>query len=224
MLKKDGMTFVEILIAFTVIGIVAMLAIPNFMHFEHDKDIVTRLEASRAIITQATKMAETNIGPSQDWDLASMTSAQVFNTYYKPYLQIGKNCTGGAATECWAKTSALTGGSSGGGKYGIEGSAAVSFTMNDGINMTLTKTGVLEDKFGIDTNLVNTIVFMVDVNGILPPNKMGMDVFAFVLTEKGILPAGTDNYSGNCRKGFDLNDDYWDCCASVLKEKKRTYL
>ena len=92
------------------------------------------------------------------------------------------------------------------------------------MNITLTKVKEIEEKFGIESSLDNSVIFMTDVNGSKGPNKLGYDVFAFILNENGIMPAGSDNNSGNCQKGSDLSDDYWDCSARVLEEEKRKYI
>ncbi len=219
------MTLPEILIAFTVIGVIAVLAIPTFMKFQHDKDIVTRLEASRATLAHATKIAETNIGNLEDWDLADLSNAEIFRTYYKPYIQTGRNCVGHASDNCWSKTTSFFGSApDGGAKYGITGNAEAAFTLSDGINVSLAKTAVVEEKFGTESKLPTSLVFMVDVNGHTGPNAIGKDVFAFILTDNGLLPAGTDNFSANCTKGNDLNDDYWDCCSKVIADKTRDYM
>ena len=224
-MKKAGFTLAEILIATSVLGVIAVVAIPSFLSFEQDKDIVARLEAARSVIAQATRMAESRINTIQEWELTDMTNAEIFNYYYKPFLQIGKNCTGRSSTDCWATTSAFNGRSAdGGGRYGITGYADVAFTLADGINVTITKTVTIDERFGIESSLPTSLIFMVDVNGETGPNRIGKDVFAFALTDIGILPAGIHNYSGNCIKNAELNDDYWDCCAKVLNEKKRTYI
>ena len=112
----------------------------------------------------------------------------------------------------------------GGAKYGITGNSNNSFILQDGMSVTLTKTNEIDDQLGVFSSLPTSIVFMVDVNGHGNPNQMGKDVFAFVLNEYGIIPAGSDNDSGNCQKGSDLSDDYWDCSAKVLNDGKRDYM
>lgn len=225
MRSKKGLTFAEFLIALTVIGVVAVLAIPVFMKIQQDKDIVSRLEASRSTIAQATKMAETQIAALEDWDLTDMETPEIFDFYYKPYINFGENCTG-KSQKCWTTTYNFRGEdkAEGGAKYGITGNAPVSFILSDGINVTMTKTKNLEEKFGVESDLPTTIVFMVDVNGNKKPNRIGQDVFAFVLTSNGLMPAGTDSNSGSCERDSNLNDDYWDCSAKVLNDGKRDYI
>ena len=88
----------------------------------------------------------------------------------------------------------------------------------------MAKSAIGEDKFGTESKLPMSLVFMVDVNGHTGPNAIGKDVFSFVLTDNGLLPGGTDNFSANCTKGNDLNDDYWDCCSKVISDKTRDYM
>lgn len=59
------------------------------------------------------------------------------------------------------------------------------------------------------------LVTAVYVNGERLPNTLGKDVYMFVLTSNGLVPAGIDNNSQNCEKFINYN---WDCAAKVLKK------
>ncbi len=223
---KKGFTLAEVLIAIAVIGVIAMLVIPNFMKAQHDKDIVAKLEKSRSLLAQAEKMAETQYGSIDGWNMSQMDSKTIFQNFFQPNLKIGINCATNSSQKCWTETLAFKGQNpaTGGNKYGIVGTAPVSFTLSDGMNMTLTKVSTIDEKLGVSSELPDSIIFMVDVNGDAAPNKMGQDVFAFAMTENGMIPAGSDNDSGNCQKSSELDDDYWDCSARVLSEGKREYM
>ncbi|MCD8024358.1 MAG: hypothetical protein LUE64_02360, partial [Candidatus Gastranaerophilales bacterium] len=60
-----------------------------------------------------------------------------------------------------------------------------------------------------DTNLSVTV----DLNGEKKPNTLGKDIYVFLLTDKGLLPAGTDNESANC------STTGRDCAYKVLSGK-----
>ena len=96
-------------------------------------------------------------------------------------------------------------------ELGIGGNI-VTFTLNDGTNVDLdywSKSDIIKN-FGVEKDLFdNTLSIFVDVNGDKKPNMLGRDVFAFILTQKGLIPAGNDNKSKNCKTtGYDCTAKY----------------
>ena len=76
-----------------------------------------------------------------------------------------------------------------------------------------------EDKnlFGVTRNtLSNFVLFLVDVNGDKKPNKLGRDIFLFLLTQDGIVPAGADVSANDsdCKQG----GAGYHCTARVIQE------
>lgn len=67
-----------------------------------------------------------------------------------------------------------------------------------------------KELFGVTENLLDdTLSIFVDVNGDKKPNRLGRDVFAFILTVNGLVPAGLNNSSENCSTtGFDCAAKY----------------
>lgn len=224
-MKRNGFTLAEMLITIAVIGFIAVLTIPILTRVKQDRDIVARVEVARSVLAQATQMAESQSGSLEQWDLTNMDEKEIFDTYYKPTLRVITNCFA-SGSDCWVETRNFKNDSPAedGAKYGITGNKKNSLVLQDGLNVTMTKVASVDDKLGVYSSLPTSLVFMVDVNGQNSPNKMGQDVFAFVLTENGLLPAGTDNDSGNCQKSSELGDDFWDCSARVLNEGKRNYM
>lgn len=226
-MKKSGFTIAELLIAVAVIGVVAVMAIPTFVHAKQDKEVAAKLNLAQAILSNATEMAQLNNGKLTNSDLEKMTEKDIFNTFYKNTLKLTAFCSEDTSETCWSQTSDFFGKSkaTGGDILGITGNVHTGFVLQDGMNITMTKVQNLDEKFGIDTKDEYSIVFMVDINGEKSPNAIGQDVFAFIMNKKGqIIPAGKDNDSANCQKGCDLDDDYWDCSAKVLQDEKRNYI
>ena len=78
------------------------------------------------------------------------------------------------------------------------------------------------DKFGIkDNKLMPFIGFYVDVNGMKAPNTFGKDIFAFVLTHKGLVPAGIDydDEESDCNK----ESTGYMCAAQVMQTDSISY-
>ena len=226
-MKKHGFTLAELLITILILGVVAVMAIPVFIQTQQDKEVVAKLNLAQSILSNATEMSELNNGKITDIELEKSTAKDIYNEYYKKTLKLNKFCSEDSSGDCWTPTTDFSGKNpaTDGNQFGIVGTVHTGFALQDGMNVTMTKVQNIDDKFGIETDDEYSIVFMVDVNGSKAPNAMGQDVFAFVLESNGrIVPAGEDNNSSNCNRGCDLDDDYWDCTAKVLKEEKRSYL
>lgn len=226
-MKKHGFTLSEVLITLAILGIVAVLAIPILMQAQQDKEVAAKLSLAQSLLANATEMAELNTGKIANVDFSNRTAKDIYNDYYKNTLKITKFCSEDSSGDCWTPTKDFFSKTlaAGGNTFGITGTVHNGFILQDGMNVTITKVDELDDKFGIELNDEAAVVFMVDINGSKAPNSMGQDVFAFILDKNGkIIPAGTDNNSSNCNRGCDLDDDYWDCSAKVLKEEKRDYI
>lgn len=94
-----------------------------------------------------------------------------------------------------------------------------SFTLVDGTTIFMDGYCSNEDKnlFGVTRNtLSNFVLFLVDVNGDKKPNKLGRDIFLFLLTQDGIVPAGADVSANDsdCKQG----GAGYHCTARVIQE------
>ena len=226
-MNKKGVTVAELLIAMVVLGLVAIAAIPIFVATKQDKETTAKLQLAQSILSNATEMSEIHYGKLNDEQLETRTSNDIFVDFYKNNLKLNYVCKEDSSEKCWAPTKDFFEKSkaAGGDKYGIVGTVHTGFTLQDGINVTMTKVEGVDEKFGIETKDKYSVIFMVDVNGNQEPNAIGKDVFAFILDSRGrIVPAGKDNDSANCKQGCDLDDDYWDCSAKVIVEGKRSYI
>lgn len=226
-MKKLGFTIAELVIAVGVMGIVAVMAIPTFVKAQQDKEVAAKLNLAQSILSNATEMGELNNGKLTDSELANLSEKDIFNIYYKKTLKLNTSCSEDSSGTCWTPTRDFfeNTNAAGGETFGITGTVHNGFVLQDGMNVTMTKVQGLDEKFGIETKDEYSLVFMVDINGAKAPNAMGKDVFAFVKESQGrIIPAGKHNDSFNCRKGCDLDDDYWDCSAKVLLDGKRNYM
>lgn len=226
-MKKYGFTLAEILIALAILGVIAVMSIPLFVEAKQDKETASKLSLAQTILSNATELAGVNQGKITENELNNYSAQELFDNFYKNNIKTAISCTEDNSDNCWATTKDFfqKNIAPDGNKYGIAGTVHTGFTMQDGINVTMTKVSELDERFGIETKDEHSVVFMVDTNGNKEPNAIGQDVFAFILDSQGkIIPAGSHNDSANCQAGCDLDDDYWDCTARVLKEGKRKYL
>lgn len=226
MIYKKAFTLAEVLITLGIIGIVAALTLPVLINSYKNKQTVTQLKKVYSILSQATILTQANNGEISDWNIKDNDDASTENIvyYYKPYLKLLKDC--GKSAGCWS-TDEITGldaisisrfdefRHSGGLVY------KYSIALVDGtfivfdIYSDLNVLGISEK---MPDGVNATMVFIVDINGLKNPNRVGRDIFAFALTKNGVVPAGISNDSEYCSKNISGLNSGIDCAAKVLVE------
>ena len=229
--KLYGFTLAVVLITLGIIGIVAALTLPTLIQKQNDAENIAKLKKNYSILSQALVKSQLKLGFFETWDIVDVsgqnpegggTPANMKKVYeiIKPELKVIKECEDKAG--CWHKgiTKDLNGNPViARDSVGI-GSGILIFKLADGSNISIDDHG--------PGNLVHmgsnynksTYVFWVDVNGDKRPNIIGRDIFLFILTNKGLVPAGIDD-STKC-KSAPL---YYGaaCTAKVLAEGKIDY-
>jgi prepilin-type N-terminal cleavage/methylation domain-containing protein len=220
--KKIGFTLAEVLITLAIIGVVAALTIPSVVKKYKETQTIAQLKKAYSTLSQATSMVTAQYGSVENLNFKDGSASDMENIFlaYQPYLHIAKFCKNIAG--CWTtkQTKALNGSDPGNTEAGL-GGGIYTFVLNNGmkVNMDMWGDASAPDKFGVTTKTHALLIFTVDLNGDKDPNILGRDVFAFALTEKGMLPAGFANDSAHCR----TTSTGWDCAAKVLKENAVKY-
>ncbi len=211
--KLKAFTMSEVLVSLTVIGVIAALTLPALNISAHKNANAQGCKKAYAVLSEAVELAKID-EPFDKWTYTDEAATANYNRI-KPYLSIVKECLG--ASGCWTPTKALNNGTATNFTANGYGSPTISFKLADGMNVTF---DVHSESFNVTRKNANTILFAVDVNGNNPPNRLGDDVFFFVLGDDGLVPAG-NNASGNgdCTR----NGAGRDCAARVLNEGKINY-
>lgn len=208
---KKAFTLAEVLITLGIIGIVAAMTIPTLIQNYQKQQTVSKLEKAYSVIMQAIKLSEADNGPISTWTFghSGVTNTyQAFDTYFAPYLKINKYCY--AYTDC-----NYTPGFNyinGVGEWGFGGA-------NDRLGVILQDGTLFHilDKTGWTSALIH-----IDINGSLPPDRDGKDVFVFSMDNNiGFIPAayptndcssvGTTGYgcaSKIIQDGWQIKSDY----------------
>lgn len=228
---KFAFTLAEVLITLGIIGIVAAMTLPTLIQKQNDAAIIASLKKNYSILSQALVKSQLKLGFFETWDIDTSgsnpeeggTPTNMKNVYnsIKPELKVLKECEDKAG--CWHKgvTKDLRGSNSGRDSIGI-GSGIFIFKLADGTNISIDdhSTSALK-KLGSNYNK-STYVFWVDANGDKRPNTIGRDIFLFILTNKGLVPAGIDDVDGKiCKTGTFYRGAA--CTAKVLSEGKIDY-
>ena len=226
MFKKLAFTLAEVLITLVIIGVLAAITVPSLMNNMDNHQYRSALKKTFSSFSQAFRLAYGYqfYDNYLDWDYAHDNSftVDVFNKL-RQYMNINKVC--GRVfdnNECFAPAKAKNGKPA---RYftetGFAGNFAhlYTFTLNDGtsVAMDVWFKDSIKSLAGVEKDLIvetDNLVILVDVNGQKGPNMVGKDVHFFVLTNKGLVPAGQDNDSKYCdKKSVDYN---YDCTAKML--------
>ncbi len=219
--RKVAFTLAEVLITLGIIGIVAALTLPSVITNIQDYQYKSALKKSYSVLSNA-------INRAYEYDYDDFSDAKQSLSYTTsiaekllPYLEVLKVC--GHADGCWPVTTKAKNGKTAvlGNDYILSYAEHYGFILNDGTLVALSTwqadnalryLGVEEEDL-----FENTFTIAVDVNGLKKPNVTGRDIFVFLFTKKGFVPAGIAKERSHC-------DDYsvnynWDCAAKVLYEK-----
>ena len=214
---KEAFTLAELLVSLAVIGIIAALTLPT-LNSSIDKS--ANADAMKKAFYYLGEVIEmpTAMGDSyKKWDYDSLTSDNIYRKL-RPYLSITKECIG--STGCWTTESVvgLDESTAQGFSSSGYGQSPVTFRMSDGVAVSISLTA---DSLNVEREKQTVPVFAVDVNGDEAPNKLGDDIFLFVLGDTGLLPAGNDvdDGIGNCTE----NGIGTDCAARIIREGSRKY-
>jgi len=218
-IKVPAFTLAEVLITLGIIGIVSAMTIPTLISKINEIKYRTTLTKTYSTFSQALKLAEVQDDYFAGWNYEHTSSfTQEVCNKLAEHIKMGQIC--GTAPGCWRQT------------YGNNGQPALytrptglfqenyTFITNNGVFVALDiwETVNITKYTGVQKGLLDGnahLVIAVDVNGERLPNKLGKDVYMFVLTSNGLVPAGVDNNSENCEKYINYN---WDCAAKVIKK------
>ena len=181
-LKRAAFTLAEVLITLGIIGVVAAMTMPSLVASYQKQQVVAQLKKAYTELSQTLKMAETENGPIDSWDVTSMNKSQegadlFANTFLVPYIKTIKTCFP-STSECWADD-----------VYNLNGSK-VSYLGNNRaeFNSFVTVSGY-SVYYWLNGDGRGGWLW-VDLNGPKKPNIIGKDVFAFTMRWISSSPAG----------------------------------
>jgi len=229
-INKKAFTMAEVLVTLMIIGVIGALTIPSLKKHSEIEEHVASLKKAYSSLANATKLVETKYGEIKRWGQLSSSQEEgsdaeegtpaglkkVLDNYSKVF-NVTKTCDVGESG-CWAQTRDLQNSD-----YGSENNIvaeAVAFKTTDNMNWSFSGLSN-SDTYGVKIDGIPGLLVWVDTNGDSKPNMLGYDVFAFVVhPENGVLPAGAENNSPNCKSSGKQG---FDCAAKVIKEGKISY-
>ncbi len=221
---KEGFTLAEVLIIIGIIGVIAILTIPNLL-----RQISTRVDSTRQanIAQKITKAMEIM---SAEGEFGAFASTDEFVDVLQKYLKVVKRCSADEITQCWPTRYIKD---STGAKYDVskakDGRSLhivsnttdnVGLVLADGSSIILTYnqdfggytpetlfTGIKKElpigfgktkEFAYSSSVTAPIDFVMDVNGSAPPNAEATDEEIYDI--RSFKVASFTNIAGNCTK------------------------
>ena len=180
--SKNGFTLAEVLIVLTIIGIIAAITIPIVISSINNQKFITGLQKANNTFSNVINASQADV-KMESWDFSKDTT-NLAKTYIVPYLNVAKNCENGEG--CFAS-----------GYTFKDGSQDIDYNTSSDYYKIMTTDGVSIAIKGTQgctgENLSVCIDYIVDTNGVEPPNKWGKDVHAFqtLANLNAVVPYGT---------------------------------
>lgn len=212
-MKKSAFTLAEVLVTLTVIGIVAMLALPNFINNSNAKIASTTLKTTYAQAVDSFKqaMSDQSVFDVHDLDFIGDTNTDKNTNLFKKYFKVSKNC-GNTPSDCFASSYKNRNGSSAGSAFSYDGNGFDTYLL-------------LENGSAVALQLDHTnpdaiCVILFDTNGPDAPNIIGKDLFAEIINKDGSFgtkldPDSVSTYHSDCDNATDAKGA--NACMNVLK-------
>lgn len=204
MKKNKAFTLAEVLLTLVIIGVISALTLPIIKKVSDEHAYVAGVKKSYMTLSTVVKDIKATEGPVKTWDMNNL----------KSYFVQKMNVVDGIPSSYTA--SLLNGGTAGNlDKFLDENSA---FMTVDGALWAVFP--VSAECFGNHPAYYKNAcaVSLVDVNGKSAPNMVGVDIFAFYITAKDVLPfgSGQDVTAIDCATG----SQGWTCASRIIKEGK----
>jgi len=226
LMKKNAFTLAEVLLTLAIIGVVAALTIPAVVTKVTKDQYVTGLKKAYNTLKAVEREAIQEHGPMENW-LWSAGSGVLgptaeFEKYFLPHFDVLKNCGVTEEKGCFSEEITRLNGDFEG---GVDNTSFYRIITSDGMSW-------LYSAQGGGTPLEQKGIFVVDVNGLKGPNRMGRDIFWFFVfpSNLGIKPRGYYNNDGitlistsDVDSECNISSEGRRCAAKVLAEGAMNY-
>lgn len=211
MKKNKAFTLAEVLVALMIIGVIAAITIPGLINTANSKQIYAALTKAQMTVANATGSAEAIYGPIRFWDWE-----EVIKKHYLKNMNVSEWCPGNK--KCLPSKYTST-------AYPTHwwSSSWKTFITTDGMYWAIhTKSDCSLEQGSPFFTKHGCAWVEVDVNGIKKPNKLGKDIFGFVVTPEGTFPFGgcPGCSMDECK---DKIGKSWACTGRLLKEGKLSW-
>lgn len=183
--RKLAMTFSEVLITLTIIGVVAAITIPPLKKYTQKNEYVTKLKKAYVTLEQNLDFMAEEKGPISKWNFTNLTIDD-----FAEYLLIAYKCEGDRKNNCFADS------------YG---------TLDGGTGAAPNSTPILlldGTSLALENCTATTCDIAVDVNALEKPNVYGVDYFTLQLDKEKEKIVPKEGNSDDCLVK-DIIEDGW---------------
>lgn len=220
---NSGFSLAEVLITLTIIGVVAAITISNLIQKQQEQRTVAALKKAYSTLTNAYTLAVKDYGTPDYWEIAETeVGAENMLNKLAPNLNLVKNC--GRNTGCFKGKYYRLNNS----EFGPIDEIPIMAKAELADGSILATWGYDSARYFGDSLSLEDVYgeYHYDINGQKGPNTWGKDTFLFLLTKRGIVPAGT----AETTNGFVFAEDCkpsnagYSCTAWVIYNENMDYL
>ncbi len=200
-MKQKAFTLPELLIALTVVGVIAIMVLPNLVTGIYERVWSTQLQSiykaventSKKLLAdeQTSKLSRTILTKS-----SSETVADTAGAFLKKYFKVTKDCETSSGNCFAAAYKNINGGAV---ELGVSNDS-YCVSISTGASVCLQPASIAAD------GTFNYAKFIVDTNGTDQPNIAGYDLFLIYVDEDGeiMLPQRSSDDVTKCKSGAEL--------------------
>lgn len=210
--RFQAFTMAEVLVTLVIIGVIAAMTLPGLNTHTKNNEYVAGCLKSYSVLSQTINRMKVDLGPigfGTKWN-----DTEEFWKEFSAKLNTAKIC---AKNEKGCNYTGIPKHLQGNAHTNSYDGYAYNLVTTDGMTFNFSASDCTSK--GLSTKRESNCMgrFVVDVNGFKGPNRFGNDMFFFCLVKgEGILPAGIDNNSADCKKGGSGIT----CAAKVVNEKR----
>ena len=214
---NKAFTLAEVLITLVIIGVIGALTVPALIQNTQKQEYVSALKKAYSTLSQASQQIIAEEGSPRCDEGGWACNYDSIHAAYKKHLNIAKECKNNK--ECFApKYTELSPG-----RTETYNGFSNGFVLTDGSSITFGN--ITEDcTSGYWGNEPYCARIFVDVNGHKAPNKIGIDLFDFVIKESGLKPSGCDGPDYWCHSTWTNHGGVgFGCACKALREGAMNY-
>ena len=225
---KIAFTLAEVLITLGIIGVVAAMTLPTLIHKFQNKVLEVQFKKSLSIISQAILKTKTDMGVEnlaqycKVYDSDYVNANECYDYLYKNTLVMMHN------KKPWNSSRANINRERDGEVIKTYNSKESITSINDlvGISYAIWHTNLMPDGTFLNYWIIEGALYIgIDINGKKGPNKLGHDIFVFILSENDQLTFWSEPKDLTDDEILDSSDKLWQQnragwpCSLVSKQK-----
>lgn len=209
---KNGFTLAEVLITLGIIGVVAAMTLPTLIHKFQNKVLEVQFKKSLSIISQAILKTKTDMGIEnlaqycKVYDGVYVNANECYDYLYKNTLVMMHN------KKTWDNSKANIDRERDGEIIRTYNSKESITNTNDlaGISYTIWHTNLMPDGTFLNYWIIEHALYIgIDINGKKGPNKLGHDIFVFILSKNDQLTFWSEPKDLTDDKILEAGDELW---------------